>query len=315
MNYVLLHDAGFEHCSEADMVRSMRIVLDAVHGGGLVYENPIEPPTEQYTVWAIMPRFQLRIMGWVKASRWDPRCVAALALDVDDGCEGLFDFYLTTVDNTRPSHSFLDSYLKHLGGEWPEQQRWPWMPYLHHIPEADIAEAVPDDEAPRHYVLWNAEQHGVSEGEGAYAETILPMLKTLGIHRVVMAHRNRSGQIGSIEDDPWFYVEELPTDCGAEQYHRVLARAAAYVVSAPSLQMLSIERALAFGVPIYAARKGRWAEHFSHASEIRAMYADRELYAMRRWAWSEHFGLGAACARVGQAMCMAQQLRTQRTWK
>jgi len=305
---VLVHNPGARACSESDVTRSMRVVLRAMYGREVV-ENPAEMPTEQYTLWACFPRTCPTLTG--RGYQDDPNCYASIAVDIDDGA-GQFDFHLVTADFTEAASMPLRSLLRHWGSDWDPARGRPKAPYIHAITEEDQLLGY-QPAAPRDYVVWNCEHHNVTPDEAAVAEQIVPVLMELNVRGIIATRTERAGHIDRIEHYGWFNVSAASDKLSHEDYCRILGGAFCYVVSAPSTGMLSIERALAVGVPVFAARRGRWREHYSTAEELRAYHRNtQEIALARHKRYGDQFSPPAALATCRMAAASARSLREAR---
>lgn len=306
---VLIHHPGARACSESDTTRSMRAVLHDLYGVPPV-ENPTALPTMPYDLWALVPRTCLNLTNLPYWS--DPNCQAAITVDMDDGA-GPFDLYLPTLEYTEPMSAPIQALAALWGSSYDPYRGRPRLPYHHAIPREDV-EIGYQPGAPRDYVVWNCEHHQTCRDEASYAETIIPLLIDLGITNVVATRVERAGYIEALDQDSRFKLAVASDSLSHEDYCQVLGAAFCYVLSTPTTGMLSMERALAFGVPIYAAPRGRWREHFSTLSELfAARCASRasDSYGSRSGYYSELFSTANAVRAARHALDMAHQLREQ----
>jgi len=198
---------------------------------------------------------------------------------------------------------------------WQWGWRRPHLPYVHAC--ADGLKEWPGTPYP--HVIWNVSSWKDNVEEHEYAAAAIPFLAELGVRVVFQARADRGGPVttGVVEKHGLQNVvlvpPEQPDGVGGAKWDHLAGTQVAYLVSVPSLGMLSIEQALARGIPVVAAPAGRWAEWFTAPAQLPAYRADPGLYAQaRRQAYST-FCDDRVVGQFELALSLARALRARRS--
>ena len=278
-----------------------------------VLHNPDGLPRAgfRWDLWSIFPWRCLPPVGWREMTS---AAQARIAIDAVDQMPG--HDVVMTVHRTDPQNPTVDATLQFWNAQWGDElilPRWrygwrkPHIPFIY--PEVPPP-AVPADH-PRRHVIWAVQHWPDRREEHAAAVEALPILKQLGVEIVFLARWDRGGV--PIDDlnvaGMMFRPMDVPTQ--AAEYNALFASQFAYLVSVPSVGGLSVEQALAWGIPIVGAPTHRWSEWFSDPAQLAAYRADPTLYGRAAEMHRHLFGEATALAHMELAREIAQHVRGQ----
>ena len=311
---VIIYDAKAYASSEAEVNRAVLRLLPSLYLYDGILPNPLELPETPYDLWAVYP-FECRpTISWEMLS---DNAEARIAIDITDQFPGM-DLYLTTVPMTLRNDS-VDRLLRLWGVLWrgePIQPEWRWgyqrphLPYVHAC--ADEID-VPKD-APLPHVIWNVEHWADNKDEHSFAEAALSTLAGLGVRTIFQTRADRGGPVTGIAErygleTAVMVPPEEPDGVKDALWEQLAATQFAYLVSVPSLGMLSIPKALARGIPVVGAPAGRWSEWMSSPAQLTTYRAHPNLYEQARWQAYHTFSDDRAAGQFELAVLMARALR------
>lgn len=288
--------------SEAETNAAVRRLLPRLYP--TVEENPEHAPCKgRYDLWSVLPFECHPKVPW---ERLYDGAVARVAIDCTDAHPAA-DVVLLTIKTARSNPS-VDRLLQLWGVEWRGQRvnpRWHWgwtKPHLPYVHACADGLAIPED-APYAHAVWNVEHWCDNPDQHAYAVAAIPALAEMGVKIIYLTRCERGGvpPLDDIEDlgisVGVLSAPEQPKHVSDGHYAALFDAAAAYLVSVPSIGMISIEKALARGIPVVGAPTNRWSEWFTAPDALRAFAQERDLYAKAR---ERHYHLFSDDAAVGQ---------------
>ena len=242
------------------------------------------------------------------------RAHARIAIDAVDQMPG--HDVVMTVHRTDATNVTIDRTLALWNARWGEdlitpRWRYGWRkPHVPFIYPAPPAAQVPEDH-PRRHVMWNVQHWSDRREEHAVVVEALSTLKRLGVEMVFLSRWYRGGIPMDDLNVAGLMFRPMNVPTPAAEYDCLFAGQFAYLVSVPSVGQLSIEKALAWGIPIVGAPTHRWSEWFSHPEQLAAYRADPTLYERAAEMHSYLFGEQAALAHMDMARRIATHVRGQ----
>jgi hypothetical protein len=308
---VVILDADAYASSESEINAAVLRLLPRMYDE--IVPNPVELPEEPYDLWAVMPFECAPVLPWETLS---DNAQARVAIDMCDQFPGI-DVYLT-LTTTAPRNDTVDRLFGLWGVLWrgePIHPRWrfgwqrPHLPYVHACSDDALL-----NEPRLPHVVWNVEHWADNGEEHAFAAAAIPMLVGLGVQTVFQSRADRGGPV-DVESCGLTSVvlipPQQPDGVGGAAWERLVATGIAYLVSVPSLGMLSIPKALACGIPVVAAPVGQWSDWMTLPRQL-AAYRDPGLYAQAREQAYHTFSDDRAVGQFRLALSMARALREAR---
>ena len=285
---VILHVPALQRCSEEDVFEALfrYCTLDYEE----VRVNPKRVPTRLFDLWVSYP-----FGGLQEPARWldPPSLRASIAIDITAAYEG-FDYHLAAVDPRPPDNPPVARLLNMWQTNWNTGAERPYMPLVlpFRYPYTDQ-----DPEAPRDYAVWNVQAHTDERVQSEVAERAAHVLLDCGIRKLMLLRADRTGVMPTWVEE-FDRMNELDfglqirgaaisaitvEDGPASAFDEMMAGAFCFMVSAASLAQLSIDKALAYGVPVVGDpslhRHGEW---FTRPEELPLYVGNENLYRLRR---------------------------------